>query len=69
MRLLAYLFVAVGFVLTFVAVYLIAHTGDKSQYMVVWGLGLLTIMLGFKSLPKKKTTSGIPFCRAVAWAS
>jgi hypothetical protein len=53
-RLLAYLFVAVGFVLTFVAVYLIARTGDKSQYMVVWGLGLLTIMLGLKSLPKKK---------------
>jgi hypothetical protein len=46
--------VAAGFVLTFIAVYLIAHTGDKLPYMVVWGLGLLTIMLGLKSLPKKK---------------
>jgi hypothetical protein len=47
--------VAVGFGLTLVAFYLIANTGDKSPYMyVVWGLGLLTMMLGFKSLPKEK---------------
>lgn len=46
--------VAVGLGLTFVAVYLIAHTGGKSTYMVAWGLGLLTMMLGLKSLPKKK---------------
>ena len=47
--------VAVGFVLTLVAFVLIAKTGDKSPYMyVVWGLGLLTMALGFNSLPKKK---------------
>ena len=46
---------AVGFVLTLVAVCLIANTGGKSPFLyIVWGLGLLTIMLGVKSLPKKK---------------
>ena len=63
-------FVAVGFVLTLVAFVLIAKTGGGSPYMyVVWGLGLLTMALGFNSLPKEETTSGIPSCRAVAWAS
>ena len=47
--------VAVGFVLTLVAFWLIAKTGGGSPYMyVVWGLGLLTMTLGFNSLPKKK---------------
>ena len=47
--------VAVGFVLTLVAFVLIAKTGGGSPYMyVVWGLGLLTMTLGFNSLPKKK---------------
>src|SRR3990172_10236237 len=47
--------VAVGFVLTLVAFVLIANTGGGSPYMyVVWGLGLLTMTLGFNSLPKKK---------------
>jgi hypothetical protein len=47
--------VAVGFVSTLVAFFLIANTGGTSPYMyVVWGLGLLTMMLGFKSLPEKK---------------
>jgi len=47
--------VAVGFVLTLVAFVLIAKTGGGSPYMyVVWGLGLLTMALGFNSLPKKK---------------
>jgi hypothetical protein len=47
--------VAVGLVMSFVAVCLIAKSGDKAPYMyVVWGLGLLTMLLGFKSLPKKK---------------
>ena len=47
--------VAVGFVLTLVAFVLIANTGGGSPYMyVVWGLGLLTMALGFNSLPKKK---------------
>jgi hypothetical protein len=46
--------VAVGLGLTWVAVYLIANTADKSPYMVVWGLGLLVMMLGLKCLPKKK---------------
>jgi LPXTG-motif cell wall-anchored protein len=46
---------AVGFVLTMAAVCLIAKTGGKSPYMyIVWGLGLLTLMLGVKFLPKKK---------------
>jgi hypothetical protein len=46
---------AVGLVATLVAVYLIANSGGKSPYMyVVWGLGLSTLMLGLKSLPKKK---------------
>jgi hypothetical protein len=45
---------AVGLGLTLVAVYLIANTADKLPYMVVWGLGLLTMMLGLKFLPKKK---------------
>jgi hypothetical protein len=49
-------FVAVGFALTLAAFVLIANTGGGSPYMyVVWGLGLLTMMLGFKSLPEKKT--------------
>jgi hypothetical protein len=47
--------VAVGFVSTVVAFFLIANAGGKSPYMfVVWGLGLLTMMLGFESLPKKE---------------
>ncbi len=47
--------VAVGFILTLATAVLIAKTGDKSPYMyVVWGLGLLTMMLGLKSRPKKK---------------
>jgi hypothetical protein len=46
--------VAVGLGLTLAAVYFIAHSSDKFPYMVVWGLGLLTLMLGLKSLPKKK---------------
>jgi LPXTG-motif cell wall-anchored protein len=47
--------VAVGLVLTLVAVCLIAKTGDKSPYMyIVWGLGLLAILLGVKCLPKKQ---------------
>jgi hypothetical protein len=48
-----YCLVAVGFVLIFVAVWLIANIGGKVSY-VVWGLGLLTMMLGLKFLPKKK---------------
>ena len=48
-------FVAVGFVSTLVAFVLIAKTGGGSPYMyVVWGLGLLTMALGFNSLPKEK---------------
>jgi hypothetical protein len=47
--------VAVGFVSTLVAFFLIGNTGGGSPAMyVVWGLGLLTMMLGFKSLSKKK---------------
>ena len=46
--------VAVGLGLTLVAVYLIASSGDKWLYMIVWGLGLSTMMLGLKFLPKKK---------------
>lgn len=45
---------AVGLGLTLVAVYLIANTADKLPYMVVWGLGLLIMMLGLKFLPEKK---------------
>jgi hypothetical protein len=45
--------VAVGLGLTLLAVYLLANAADKLPYMAVWGLGLLTIMLGVKSLPKK----------------
>ena len=47
--------VAVGFVPTLVAFVLIANTGGGSPYMyIVWGLGLLTMALGFNSLPNKK---------------
>lgn len=46
--------VAVGLITTMAAVYLIANTSNKLPYMAVWGLGLLIIMLGVKSLPKKK---------------
>jgi hypothetical protein len=47
--------VAVGFVSTLVAFYWITNTGGESPYTyVVWGLGLSAMMLGFKSLPKKK---------------
>ena len=54
--------VAVGFVLTLVAFVLIANTGGGSPYMyVVWGLGLLTMALGFNSLPKKKQRQESPF--------
>ena len=54
--------VAVGFVLTLVAFVLIAKTGGGSPYMyVVWGLGLLTMALGFNSLPKKKQRRESPF--------
>jgi hypothetical protein len=49
--------VAVGLVTTLVAVYLIANTSDKLPYMVVWGLGLLTMTLGLEFLPKKKKQS------------
>jgi hypothetical protein len=49
-----FLLVAVGLGAALAAVYLIANTADKSPYMVVWGLGLLTMMLGLKFLPKKK---------------
>jgi hypothetical protein len=52
---------AVGLGLTLVAVYLIANTADKLPYMVVWELGLLTMMLGLKFLPKKKQRSESPF--------
>jgi hypothetical protein len=51
---------AVGLGLTLVAVYLIANTADKLPYMVVWGLGLLIMMLGLKFLPKKKQCSESP---------
>jgi hypothetical protein len=46
--------IAFGLGMVLAAVYLIASTSDKSLYMVVWGLGLLTMMLGLKFLPKKK---------------
>jgi peptidoglycan/LPS O-acetylase OafA/YrhL len=46
--------VAVGLGLTLAAVYLIANTADKFPYMAVWGLGLLIIMMGVKSLPRKR---------------
>jgi len=52
---------AVGLGLTLVAVYLIAKTGDKPLCMVVWGLGLLIMMLGLKFLPKKKQRRESPF--------
>jgi hypothetical protein len=46
---------AIGFVLTMATVCLIAKTGNKSPYLyLVWGLGLLTLMLGVNLLPKKK---------------
>jgi hypothetical protein len=48
-------FVAVGFVLTLVAFVLIAKTGGGSPHLyIIWGLGLLTMTLGFNSLPKKR---------------
>jgi hypothetical protein len=54
--------VAVGFVITLVAFVLIVNTGGGSPYMyVVWGLGLLTMALGFNSLPKKKQRRESPF--------
>ena len=54
--------VAVGFVLTLVALVLIVKTGGGSPYMyIVWGLGLLIMMLGLKSLPKKKQCRESPF--------
>lgn len=47
--------VAVGLVLALVAFYMITKTDGGLPYMyVVWGLGLLTMSLGFNSLPKKK---------------
>jgi hypothetical protein len=54
---------AVGLGLTLAAVYLIANTGDKLLCMVVWGLGLLIMMLGLKFLPKKKQHRESPFAR------
>jgi hypothetical protein len=51
---------AVGLALTWVAVYWIANAGDKSLCMGAWGLGLLTMMLGFQFLPKKEKQRRAP---------
>jgi hypothetical protein len=53
--------VVAGFVLALVAFFLIVNTGGKSPYLyAVWGVGVLSMTLGFNSLPKKKEQRQTP---------